>query len=260
MPTRESAPVGAPCWIDLSTTDVEAARSFYSALFGWTAEEPSAEFGGYFMFTRDGVPVGGGMGVMPDQPVPREWNVYLATDDVEKTVSAAAEAGAQVVVSPMPVADLGVMAVLVDPMGAATGLWQPQSFPGLSVLGEPGTPGWFELLTRDYDRAVAFYRDVLGWDMHVMSDTPEFRYSTHGKDEAALAGIMDAATFLEGDEAPHWNTYFMVADTDVSLAKATELGGRVLRPAEDTPYGRLGVLADPTGTRFQVMGPTAQKA
>ena len=48
MPTRESAPLGAPCWTDLWTSDVEGSRKFYSDLFGWEAQEPSPEFGGYF--------------------------------------------------------------------------------------------------------------------------------------------------------------------------------------------------------------------
>ena len=60
MPTRDRAPVGAPCWVDLMTSDVDAARAFYTRVFGWTAEEPNPEFGGYFSFLKDGVPVGGG--------------------------------------------------------------------------------------------------------------------------------------------------------------------------------------------------------
>ena len=59
---------GAPCWMDLSTSDATVAREFYPALFGWTAEAPSEEFGGYFMFNHKGVPVAGGMPAMPDTP------------------------------------------------------------------------------------------------------------------------------------------------------------------------------------------------
>ncbi len=51
MPGVDHFSVGAPCWADLWTSDVEGSRAFYSALFGWEAEEPSEEFGGYFMFT-----------------------------------------------------------------------------------------------------------------------------------------------------------------------------------------------------------------
>ena len=61
MPQRDIAPIGAPCWVDLFTSDPDRSRAFYGELFGWTSEEPNAEFGGYFNFSKDGIPVAGGM-------------------------------------------------------------------------------------------------------------------------------------------------------------------------------------------------------
>ncbi len=177
MTTRTSAPIGAPCWADLWTSDVEGSRKFYAELFGWEAQEPSPEFGGYFMFTRNGVPVAGGMGDMGDMKADNSWKIYLATDDIAKTLEAAEAEGARVVAPVMAVADLGRQAVLIDPTGAVLGAWQPGTFPGFTVLNEHGAPGWFELLTRDYAKAVAFYRSVFGWDTSTVSDTDEFRYT-----------------------------------------------------------------------------------
>src|SRR4051812_9045465 len=98
MPTRDHAPIGAPCWTDLSTSDVEGSRRFYSELFGWEALEPNEEFGGYFMFTRNGIPVAGAMGSMgPDMPADDTWQIYLCTDDIAKTLEAAEAEGAEVV-------------------------------------------------------------------------------------------------------------------------------------------------------------------
>src|SRR5207253_9693820 len=121
---------------------------------GWTAEEPSEEFGGYFMFTRDGSPVAGGMG-SADPNMPDVWSVYLTTDDATKTVEAVTANGGQVYADTMAVADLGTMAVVADSTGAAIGMWQPDTFHGFPTFNETGTPSWFELLTRDYDPAVA---------------------------------------------------------------------------------------------------------
>ena len=178
MTTRDRAPIGSPCWADLWTSDVEGSRRFYSELFGWEAQEPSPEFGGYFMFTRNGVPVAGGMGDMGDMRANNTWKIYLATDDIAKTVEAAEAEGAQVVAPAMPVADLGAQAVLVDPTGADLGAWQPGTFPGFTVLDEHGAPSWFELHTRDYATAVAFYRSVFRWDTNTVGDSDEFRYTT----------------------------------------------------------------------------------
>ena len=61
VPKRDVSPHGAPCWIDLFTTDPAASRRFYGDLFGWTSDEGDPAYGGYFMFAKDGVPVAGGM-------------------------------------------------------------------------------------------------------------------------------------------------------------------------------------------------------
>src|SRR5437588_11845357 len=113
MPARDTAPVGAPCWVDLMTSDTARARDFYTQLVGGGAEDPNPEFGGYFNFTKDGAWIAGGMGRRPETPaeMPDVWSVYLATDDAEKTVATATDNGAQVIVPPMAVADLGTMFV-----------------------------------------------------------------------------------------------------------------------------------------------------
>lgn len=257
MPTRDKAPVGSPCWVDLWTSDVDGSRSFYSRLFGWEAQEPSAEFGGYFMFTRNGVPIAGGMGDMGGTKANDTWSIYLASEDVAKTVEVAEAEGAHVVAPPMVVADLGAQAVLVDPTGASIGVWEPRAFPGFTVLTEHAAPGWFELMTPDYRRSLDFYRSVFHWETKVVSDTDQFRYTllhdpASGTD---LAGVMDASSFLGEGSPGQWGVYFGVDDADVAAARIKELGGSILRPPEDTPYGRLAHAADPAGARFKLVAP-----
>jgi predicted enzyme related to lactoylglutathione lyase len=256
MPTRDTALIGAPCWVDLMSSDTDRSRAFYTNLFGWSAEDPSAEFGGYFNFTKDGIRLGGCMG-SPEPSGPDVWSVYLASDDAAKTADAATANGGQIYVEPMAVADLGTMAVVSDSGGAAIGIWQPGLHQGFGVFGEPGTPSWFELFTRDYDRTVAFYRDVFRWDTQVMGDTTEFRYTTLVHDEEQYAGIMDATSFLPEGVPAHWSVYFGADDTDATLTRTVELGGAVVVPAEDTPYGRLATASDPTGAVFKLVGPSA---
>lgn len=259
MPTRDRAPIGSPCWVDLWTSDVEGSRTFYSELFGWEAQEPSPEFGGYFMFTRGGVPIAGGMGDMPDMPAQNVWKMYLATDDIAKTVERAETEGAQIVSPQMPVADLGIQAVLVDPTGAHLGAWQPGTFPGFTVLNEYGAPSWFELFTRDHAAAVAFYRSVFGWDTNAVGDTDEFRY-TIGRDPAGgadLGGIMDATGFLPEGVPAHWSVYWHVDDPDATVAKVATLGGSVVAEPTDTPYGRLATVTDPAGAQFKLHRPNS---
>jgi predicted enzyme related to lactoylglutathione lyase len=181
------------------------------------------------------------------------WTVFLNTDDADRTAEAAQANGGQVYIEPMDITENGRMTMLGDPGGASVGVWQPRDVQGFEIRSEVGAPAWFELHTRAYDESVAFYRDVFGWDTHAMSDTPEFRYTTLGEGDGALAGIMDATAFLPEDVPAHWSVYFRVEDADAALARVVALGGSILRPAEDTPYGRLAQAADPLGTSFKLI-------
>jgi predicted enzyme related to lactoylglutathione lyase len=196
----------------------------------------------------------GDMGEMKAQDV---WKTYLTTDDVAKTLEAAEAGGAQIASPAMPVADLGTQAILTDPTGASVGVWQPGTFPGFTVLAEPGAPTWFELYTRDYAGAVDFYRTIFPLEMKVVSDTDEFRYTTlNAPDvEGELGGIMDAAAFLPDGTPPYWCVYWGVDDTDNSVARVQDLGGSVLMEAADSPYGRLATVTDPAGAQFRVIAP-----
>ncbi|HXZ83612.1 MAG TPA: VOC family protein [Acidimicrobiales bacterium] len=261
MPSREKAPIGAPCWTDLWTSDVEVSRRFYSELFGWRAEEPNAEFGGYFMFSRAGVPVAGGMGDMGDMRANDTWKVFLASDDIARTADAAASSGARIAAPPMAVDDLGSQFVLVDPTGAEVGVWQAGTFPGFTVLAEHGAPSWFELLTRDHAAAVAFYRTVFGWDTSSVGDSDEFRYTTmrDPSGEGELAGIMDASASLPSGAPAQWVVYWDVDDISVAIATVRSLDGSVVTDVEDTPYGLLATVADPLGAQFKLHA-TASRA
>ena len=77
MPTRTNAPIGAPCWTDLMTSDADAARAFYGEIFGWVAEDPNSEFGGYFNYQLNGVRVAGCMTSEPGAEMTNFWSTYL---------------------------------------------------------------------------------------------------------------------------------------------------------------------------------------
>ena len=253
MSNAYDAPIGAPCWVDVLSPDPHATVEFYTRLFGWSAEKPSEAHGGYVNFVKDGARIAGCIGPQQGENVLGSWTVYLAVADAKATVDESVARGAHVIAPAADVDDLGTMAVITDPGGAAIGLWQPGTHPGFRERGEDATPRWFELWTRDYERTVAFYRDVFGWSTQEMGGLPDFHYTiaTHGDDR--LAGIMDASAFL-GDGIPsHWSVYFGVADADAAAETIRALGGSILRDPEDTPYGRLATATDSTGVTFKLM-------
>ena len=188
---------------------------------------------------------------------PDAWSVYLQSDDAKETVDKAQANGGHVIVPAMDVMALGTMAVVTDPGGAAIGIWQPNEHKGFGVAGEPGAPSWWELHTRDYDHSLEFYRSVFGWQTQTESDAPEFRYTTLVSDGEQQAGVMDASSFLPAGVPAQWSVYFGTDDVDASLSRAFELGGQIVVPGEDTPYGRLAQATDPTGALFKLQGPNA---
>lgn len=244
---------GAPIWTDLATSDLSRAEDFYGQVFGWTVRDPGEQYGGYVNFFLDEAMVAGMIGNRPDSGFPDSWTLYLATLDTRATVAAAPAAGGEVVIEPMDIHDLGVMALLRDVGGAPVGLWQPGAHRGFGGRGRAGTPVWHELHTRDYAATVRFYEQALQWRTSVMSDTPEFRYTVLVDDGGQeLAGIMDAAAILPEGAPAGWHTYWGSDDVDATLAAVEALGGRVVLPAEDSPFGRLAQAADPTGATFKL--------
>lgn len=272
MPARESAPLGAPIWIDLASGDTARAADFYSALFGWTASEGRPEYGGYVTFSKDGSMIAGMMPNHPGSGFPDAWGTFFAVADSGATVAAVEQNGGRVLVEPMTVDVQGTMAVFVDSTGTTFQTWQPDQNRGFGLSREHGTPAWHELVTRDYTAALDFYRTVLGWETRVESDTEDYRYTVHVADGIDRSGIEDgsqdrAASGGAGDGAAGdgaageggaaapapWVVYFWADDVDAAVAVAVEHGGSVVDPPADSPYGRTATVADPTGARFSLL-------
>lgn len=252
MPTRSSYNHGTPNWVDLQTSDQAAAKKFYAGLFGWTYDDqPMPEDQVYSMAMLGGNAVAA---IAPQSPdiaaagAPPMWNTYIAVDSVDDAVTKVQAAGGVVAMAPFDVMEAGRMAFIVDPAGAPVALWQAGQHIGATMVNEPGTLTWNELIT-DKPEVVTFYERALGVTTSTM-DMPEGKYTLFEVGGQQVAGSM-------APQAPntpnHWHAYFAVADTDATAAKATELGGTVVAGPFDSPVGRMAVLADPQGAVFSII-------
>ncbi len=253
MVTRDTAwAPGTPCWVDLGVTDIPKAKAFYSALFGWDIQDGPPEAGGYSMCEIGGQQVAGIGSSQGDMPI--FWTTYLASADADKTAEAIKAAGGQVLMEPFDVMDAGRMFMAIDPGGAMFGVWQGKAHTGVQLANEPGSLTWSENMSRDYEANKAFYGAVFGYHFSDIGGG-DVQYATLDIDGRPVGGIGTVGSDQPADAPPppYWGTYFAVADTDAAVARAVELGGRVVAPAWDSPYGRMAVVADDQGAVFAVM-------
>ena len=135
---------GVPGWVDLGTPDLDAARAFYSALFGWDIPPGPEEAGGYSVaMMRGRATAGFGPSMNPGPPT---WSTYVIVDSADDIAKKVADAGGMAFVEPMDVLDAGRMAVFADPRGAVFSVWQPNQMPGAGIVNEPNSYSWSELL------------------------------------------------------------------------------------------------------------------
>lgn len=160
----QAKPAGRPTWIDLSTSDMDGARAFYHALFGWDYDIGGPEFAGYTtarVGQRMAAGIGGNVG-SEGAVFPVAWGLYFASHDIEADVARAVEMGATVLFPAMTVGDFGRMAGCVDPGGAVFSFWQAGQHIGAEVIDEPGSAAWFELYAADAKQSRDFYSALLG--------------------------------------------------------------------------------------------------
>lgn len=109
--------------MELNTSDPEAAKQFYEAVFGWTYQDTPMPEGIYTMVSA---PDGGIGGItqqsMPDAP--SQWVGYVGVDSVDQTIDRVEEAGGTVLVPETEIPGMGSFAVLADPQGAAFAVWE----------------------------------------------------------------------------------------------------------------------------------------
>ena len=254
MPPIDSHAPGTFCWVELGTTDQNAAKQFYGTLFGWSfVDYPMGPGEAYTIFQLEGRD-SAALYTMREgerfQGVPPHWNLYVAVENADASAARALELGATLPAGVFDVGNNGRMAVVIDPTGAPICIWQAKDTPGLRVMGENNTYCWADLTTGDRMGAKKFYEALFGWKAIPGKDKDESTYLHIMAGEQGIGGIQPDMMRKDG-VPPHWLPYFLVASVDDTTAKSSGLGGKVLVPP--TVVGeslRISVLADPQGAVF----------
>src|SRR5437588_10863773 len=167
---------GTFSWTDLSTTDQQAAKTFYGELFGWQANDmPAGEGIVYSMMQIDGNAVAA-IGPQPEQQrdvgAPPVWNSYVTVESADRALERAKQLGATVHADAFDVFEAGRMGVVQDPQGAYFLVWEPKQHIGAALVNSPGALAWNELHVPDLDEAEGFYGQLFGWTTEPFGDGP----------------------------------------------------------------------------------------
>jgi hypothetical protein len=243
-----------PAWVELSTPDVEASRTFYSRIFGWQIDvSPDPQYGGYAM-AKLGAHDAAGIGPKQSADAPTAWGLYIGTENVDELAQRVEASGGTVIAPPFDVGDQGRMAVFQDPAGALISAWQPTRMGGFELQGSNGF-AWAELNARSIEKVLPFYERVFGWTTKrspVPGGPDYFEFQVDGK---SIAGGTELNPQVPAGTASHWLVYFGTDDVDGTYQKAMRAGGREMLPPQDYPGGRFAILSDPQGGSFGLLQP-----
>lgn len=250
-PTQLVTP-GKFVWVDLATSQVAQARTFYGELFGWTFDGRDDD---YVRVLQDGTPIGGIAFIDPERMrnSPSAWVENLSVADVDRAVDQLTAAGGVLLQGPDDAPGRGRVALVHDPQGAV--LLLVRSTAGDPPDAEPALRRWLwrELWTRDAEAAVAFYTELGGYEREIVDFRgTSYHVLRHGKQPRA--GILAAPEGVD----PLWLPYVRVADAQAVAKRAQALGARIVEQDEEA-----AILVDPVGAAFGVQrwdGPRSEES
>jgi len=209
--------VGKFIWYDLFTNDLQSTSRFYEKLFGWSFSDTASKEKLVKTIARDGVPIANVIYIAPQNSKVNEsrWLSYLSVEDVDHALMVSKKNNGTVYVQPKDLPNRGRVAIVKDPEGALFAIVTTSD-------GDPPDQGFIqnhwmgsELWSTNPDAAIV----KIPWD----------------------------------DVKPNWLPYIAVEDVMAIVAKAEELGGKVLvEPDKAIREGLLAIIADPSGAVFAV--------
>jgi predicted enzyme related to lactoylglutathione lyase len=254
-------------WYELLTTDMAAARAFYTKVVGFTASDASAPGMPYTLLIFGEAAVGGLM-ILPQEArqtgaQPR-WLGYIAVDDVDAAAARLRQLGGAIHIPPSDMPGIGRFAVAADPQTATLALikWsEPGQSQGQSQadnIDKTGHVGWHELLAADGATAFPFYGELFGWRKAEPEIDAGGSYQPFFAGAQRAGGMFTKPAFVA---IPFWLYYFNIGDLAAALENVKALGGKVLEGSVEVPGGtRVARCEDPQGAMFALMERPKDKA
>lgn len=244
-------------WYELATTDLEAAKTFYTKVVGWGTQDVAMPGVAYTLFTAGDTAICGLMCLPEDA---REsgyrpaWLGYVAVNDVDFIAGRIEQLGGAVHVPPKEIPNISRFAVAVDPQMVAIAVfkWLDSGGQQPAKLDTPGRVGWHELLAADREKAFAFYAELFGWQKVGSAGSAADAYQLFSAGGQTIGGIYAKPSTVP---VPFWLYCFNVIDIDAAMARLNEGGGEILDGPFEVPDGNWMLrCADPQGAIFALLG------
>lgn len=249
-------------WFELLTTDVDAAKAFYTEVIGWKTQKMDGPMD-YTVWSVGERGVGGLM-TLPEPAkaagAPPHWLGHVEVPDADATAKQATELGGNILVPVQEMPDVGRFALIQDPQGAVLSVYTPANPMEGGGTGS-GDFTWNELNTTDYEAAWTFYSELFGWQATESFDMgPEhgtyFMFKRDGG-ERTLGGMSNAANAEHIHT--HWLYYITVDDIAAAVERVKSNGGKLVNGPMEVPGGELvAQCEDPQGAAFALHQPAKQ--
>ncbi len=244
-------------WYDLMTTDVAAAKAFYTKVVGWGTKDAVTLGRSHTLFTVGGGLAGGVMDLPEDArktggtPM---WVGYVGVNDVDATVDRIKRLGGAVRVPPTNVLDISRLSIVTDPQMAMLAViqWLRPGEQEPPVLTERKRVGWHELLAADSEEAFSYYGELFNWRKAQADRGPFGTYHLFSVGGQTIGGMFTKPPLAR---VSHWLYYFNIGDIDAASERVKSGGGQVLGcPVEVSGGNWIARCIDPQGAAFALEG------
>jgi hypothetical protein len=249
-------------WYELITTDIAAAKLFYAEVVGWGTQDASTSDFAYTLLTAGTTPVGGLMelpAVARQRGATPRWAGYVGVEDIDAVADRIRGLGGAVYVPPTD-SNIGRVAIVADPQTANFALVKGLK-PGQTSRIEAdkaGHVGWHELFASDWEKALAFYVELFGWQKVDFKTSTAEPYQRFAADGSTIGGVF---TKPVTESVPFWLYYFNIGDIDEAAERVLSAGGQIFAGPLELPGGSwIARCRDPQGAAFALQGTRRQNS
>ena len=229
-------------WADLSTFDLEVAKSFYDDVFGWNYSKTEGE---YLTATVSNLETSG-LYATPEKfrkmNMPSFWMSYIRVENLEFTIQKAKELGGIIELVQLE-QQIGKIALIRDPSGAGFTIYEG-SFLNARTENTVGTMVWNELFVSNASLVIDFYKGIFNWQIEKSEDKRHLIYNKSGEN---ISAIQQISNDIKGTHE-YWAVYFAVSDLEETKQKVINNNGKIIYEDDNSI-----LLADPFDAMFQVI-------